>query len=464
MPSQLVGFTSNEARDANIASGRFSAAQANSVPVGGGADNTVNYDSKTGARLAPGQSTTDSLGNTYKQGQQFGAPVSPAVSTKNTPAMTTQPSPATTNATSGLPGAPATSPIPSTPLTPQQMASDKGSVGVLSPQAQGQINAQKSGTPPPQGNGTATTITSQYTPPDNSNPALPQSVQDYLNPKTNPNMSDNIQAIRDMIEPQSVRDQLAKEFSQLTHDQSGLNADKLKLMNMKQLMAGTEADIRKEITTANGFATNSQVMAMAVARNTTLQTQVTQLEDQIALQQDQVSTDTSIYNNDKATAASEATQAMGIWDHLQTAQQNTENAYKDGIKTMIASVGISGLYNGLMNTDPTGANAAAVASHFGWTPAQFQAAAAEDLKTQKAQQALQEGNLNIQKSQLAIQKAQLDAAKNPADIFAMPGESDKSKVFSAIPKLDTATQKTIDMSKLATDPKYFYWVKSQIGL
>lgn len=67
-------------------------------------------------------------------------------------------------------------------------------------------------------------------------------------------------------EAQSQRETLTQEYQRLTSE-AGLTQLNTDLMNMKNVINGTEDDIRNEVTKAGGFATNSQVLALTSARN-----------------------------------------------------------------------------------------------------------------------------------------------------------------------------------------------------
>lgn len=78
-----------------------------------------------------------------------------------------------------------------------------------------------------------------------------------------------LQDFQDSQTAQSQSESLVSEYQKLS-DQLGLPALNTELMNMKNVINGTEQDIRDEVSKAGGFATNSQVLALATARNKTL--------------------------------------------------------------------------------------------------------------------------------------------------------------------------------------------------
>ena len=71
---------------------------------------------------------------------------------------------------------------------------------------------------------------------------------------------------RDFMSPTNQRTSLTQEYTNLLKA-SGLESLDTELMNMKNVIEGTEDDIRNEVTKAGGFSTDSQVLALTGARN-----------------------------------------------------------------------------------------------------------------------------------------------------------------------------------------------------
>lgn len=75
--------------------------------------------------------------------------------------------------------------------------------------------------------------------------------------------------VKDFTDFQTAEKQqetLTQEYARLTKE-SGIAALDTTLLNMRNIMDGTEDDIRNEVTKVGGFATNSQVLALTNARN-----------------------------------------------------------------------------------------------------------------------------------------------------------------------------------------------------
>lgn len=77
------------------------------------------------------------------------------------------------------------------------------------------------------------------------------------------------QVLQNISNPALTTTSLQSEYTTLAQ-QNNLPTLQASLLNMQNIMNGTTDDIRNEITSAGGFATESQVQAMASARNTVI--------------------------------------------------------------------------------------------------------------------------------------------------------------------------------------------------
>ena len=90
-------------------------------------------------------------------------------------------------------------------------------------------------------------------------------------------------------------------------------------------MAGTQDDIRDEVTKMNGFATESQVQALTISRNRTLMRQAALLQDSVQIHQDAVANAQNLLNFEKDMANTQFTQRMAVLQYQQTAEINKLN-------------------------------------------------------------------------------------------------------------------------------------------
>lgn len=154
-------------------------------------------------------------------------------------------------------------------------------------------------------------------------------------------MYDNIQTL---FSSQNTRTSLVDEFTKLNSDQ-GIPADKLALMNIENVMRGTEDDIRNEITKSGGFATNSQVMALTAARNKVLMTQATQLQDQITTKEDYVKQIMDLTKADYASADKVVSEQLGLDEKVADMQIQMDNAATSNLNNIVKNMpdGYAGL-------------------------------------------------------------------------------------------------------------------------
>jgi len=143
---------------------------------------------------------------------------------------------------------------------------------------------------------------------------------------------------------------LQDTYNQLTKD-SGIEAIDTTLMNMKNVIEGTEDDIRLEVEKASGFATDSQVLAMATARNKSLIKNYNNLLDQRNAIESHIDKQMAFAGQDKTNALNAINQRMNfqmkVIEYKDKAQSNAREALNNVVKT----VGYAGLSQ-MVGTDP----------------------------------------------------------------------------------------------------------------
>lgn len=133
-----------------------------------------------------------------------------------------------------------------------------------------------------------------------------------------------------------------EEFNKLRQEQGveGLSTD---LMNIKNIMDGTEDDIRNEITRAGGFATDSQVQALTGARNKTLLKQAQNLSDQLAIRNDYIDQVIKLSGADRDQVEKDIDRKLGITEKMVDLQVKMDDAAKENYDKIVDSVGYNGL-------------------------------------------------------------------------------------------------------------------------
>lgn len=118
---------------------------------------------------------------------------------------------------------------------------------------------------------------------------------------------------------------------------------KVDLMNINNVMKGTEDDIRDEITKAGGIGTESQIQAMTAARNKTLLKQANSLSGAIQQKEDYITQIMNLTQADRAEADKQITQKLGLTQQLSDMVDSQTNAAKSNYQKIVDAVGYDGL-------------------------------------------------------------------------------------------------------------------------
>lgn len=285
--------------------------------VGGEAIKTPNYKP-----LAEGQPT-------MQQELDAGTLAKPATSSPIPPPVNTkQPNPATVQAQ------PYTSPN-GTVITPGQ---DQGTTSAPSSKfQQGFEQATAAGTPTPTTNTGGAAVVQQYSPNTPNDPGS-------MFVQADPYIESLVTAWQQYISPENQRASLTETYNKMLKD-SGIQAIDTQLINMKNVIDGSEQDIRTEITKAGGFATDSQVLALTDARNKQLIKNYNTLLETKDAKEKYLQTAIQLEQQDRQAADQrfEASFNMGlqIADYHQKMQTNAV----EKMKWLAQTVGLDGLYD-----------------------------------------------------------------------------------------------------------------------
>ena len=332
--------------------------------------NTVQYDAKTGQKLAAGASTTDALGNTYKQGQEFSTGSSaknsgftqigntnyrnsyleqnPQLNTQPEQVDTAQPSPANVPVGQGLPGGNINQFDPNTgkPLAlGQSVVSPTGeTITQGTPFKQAFQQTKALGTPVAKTMGEAAS-TIQQTVPNESNLASPlTSIVD-----TDSNFDSIFTMFDDFYSPVKQKQSLLEEYKSM-ESSLGINAINAELLNSKRIIEGTEDDIRSEVQAVSGFATDSQVIALSNARNKSLVKNYNYLLEARDSAMTQLNTMMNLSIQDRQMAEKEFDTKMNFAFKVQEFKQKAVDNAKEGYNNVINTVGYKGLYDSLLKS------------------------------------------------------------------------------------------------------------------
>lgn len=123
------------------------------------------------------------------------------------------------------------------------------------------------------------------------------------------------QVLSNINNPALTAVSLQQEYNTLA-TQSNLPALNSQLLNMQNIMNGTTDDIRNEISSAGGTATESQVQAMSSARNTVILKQYNALSSQYTAAQQNIQTQLQYATTDQATQLQRAQATAGVQESM----------------------------------------------------------------------------------------------------------------------------------------------------
>lgn len=190
----------------------------------------------------------------------------------------------------------------------------------------------------------------------------------------------------------------------------GLNEQ---LLNYKNIIDGTEEDIRKEVQAVSGFATESQVLGLASARNKSLIKNYNNLVDQKKMAMESITNMTNLAGQDREFALQSINQKFNFDKEIASYRDKFVNNAKEGLGHIIEAVGYGGLYASLQN-DPS--SLSLVEKTLGLGAGQLQQLAIYKKPLTETEQA----DLDLKKSQIATSKFNLtqSQAEAPLDIAA----------------------------------------------
>lgn len=233
------------------------------------------------------------------------------------------------------------------------------------------------------------------------------------------------QLLADRAEYNNVVNQsksLVDTYKEMTA-QAGLPALNTELMNMKNIIDGTEDDIRNEVTKAGGFATDSQVMALAGARNKQLIKNYNNLLETKNQATENINTMMGLASQDRENALTSTLQKLQIDQQIADYATKMQNNAKDTYQSILNQVGYAGLaqmtqgnpyYTSLVE-NTLGLGQGGLAQLASYAPSVSE--------KEKLSLELQKGQLELQKSELktdALQRSniqsQITERNNPVGV------------------------------------------------
>lgn len=178
-------------------------------------------------------------------------------------------------------------------------------------------------------------------------------VSDYVQPDTKNDLSSTFlqvdefvgglaKMVQDFYNPVNQRKSLTETYNQMLKD-SGVQAIDMELVDMKKVIEGTEDDIRTEVMKSGGFATDSQVLALANARNKQLIKNYNYLLDTRNAKEKYLNTAMGLEQADRQAADQRFESMFNISMQLANYQEKMKTNAVAGIERMVGSIGWDGI-------------------------------------------------------------------------------------------------------------------------
>lgn len=204
--------------------------------------------------------------------------------------------------------------------------------------------AQAAGITAPQDAGQGRAMVQQYT------PSLPDTSTVDMVFSEDPTLNSIMQSITQMLSPDEQKSSLMQDYKRL-YRSSGLDEINEELIDAETILDGTEDDIRNEIQTAGGMATESQVQAMTLSRNKGLLKRYNQLFAMKESAQKQLDTMLNLTVQDRQMASERMQNQINAMFKFADFRQQSINAYKETARFALQTMGADGLYSS-MSSDP----------------------------------------------------------------------------------------------------------------
>ena len=157
---------------------------------------------------------------------------------------------------------------------------------------------------------------------------------------------------RDSMSDINQRQSLTQTYQQMIKD-SGIQSLDTELMNMKNVIEGTEDDIRNEVTKAGGFATDSQVLALTNSRNKQLIKNYNTLLETRNTKEQYLNTMIGLEQADRQEANSRFDRMMNFGFQTMQYQQRMQDNTRSSNQKLLDNFGPQGVLAAIGN-DPYG--------------------------------------------------------------------------------------------------------------
>ena len=153
-----------------------------------------------------------------------------------------------------------------------------------------------------------------------------------------------VKTFQDYINPTNQRTSLRETYSQMLKD-SGIQAIDLELVDMKNIIEGTEDDLRTEITKASGFATESQIQALTISRNKQLVKNYNTLVETRNAKEKYLQTAIGLEQADRQSADQRFNSMFNMGLQIANYQQQMQTNARNQMQWLTQNLGFDGLYD-----------------------------------------------------------------------------------------------------------------------
>lgn len=166
-----------------------------------------------------------------------------------------------------------------------------------------------------------------------SNIPAQQAAPNYVNTLTavEPQIDSIYRTWQEYMAPQNQRQSLTETYKSMRKDEGVAQLD-TELLNMKNVIEGSEDDIRNEITKAGGFATESQVIALTNSRNKQLVKNYNTLLETRNAKNEYINTLIGLESKDREAADAQFDKRMNfsmqVMQYRDNMQKNALNMYE----------------------------------------------------------------------------------------------------------------------------------------
>lgn len=162
----------------------------------------------------------------------------------------------------------------------------------------------------------------------------------------NPVVKSLYDSVTTALSSTTAKTSFVDEYNKLRAD-SGVPELQTELLNINNVMRGTDQDIRNEIAKAGGTATESQVEAMSAARNKVLMNRAQYLSDALAVKNDYVNEIVNLTQADQTQVNNQLDRQIGFTEKLATLQKDMNTAAASNYDKIVTNIGYNGLANAL---------------------------------------------------------------------------------------------------------------------